>query len=106
VKWKIVWAASVWEVFDELSEAERNEIPEHLKYVKRFPLMYPARTPGSRFRRHRWFLAGNWLVYLPRREKHRLYPGPLARPNSLNMTFLFVGWPQIIPLEAPHTKLL
>jgi hypothetical protein len=63
VKWKIVWAASVWEVFDESSEAERNEILEHLKYVKRFPLMYPARTPGSRFRRHRWFLAGNWLVY-------------------------------------------
>ena len=63
MRWKIVWAVSVWEVFDELSEVERNEILEHLKYVKRFPYMYPVRTRGSRFRRHRWFLAGNWLVY-------------------------------------------
>jgi hypothetical protein len=60
VKWKTAWAASVWEVFDELSEAERNEILVHLKYIKRFPHMYPVR---ARFRRHRWFLAGNWLVY-------------------------------------------
>jgi hypothetical protein len=63
VRWKIVWAASVWEVFEELPEAERNDILEHLKYVKRFPHMYPVRTRASRFRRHRWFLAGNWLVY-------------------------------------------
>jgi hypothetical protein len=63
VRWKIVWAASVWEVFDELPETERNEILEHLKYVKRFPQVYPVRTWGSRFRRQRWLLAGNWLVY-------------------------------------------
>ena len=63
MRWKIVWAASVWEVFDELPETERNEILEHLKYVKRFPHVYPVSTRGSRFRRHRWFLAGNWLVY-------------------------------------------
>jgi hypothetical protein len=59
VKWKIAWAASVWEVFDELSEAERHEILDHLKSVKRFPHIYPVKTRGSRFRRHRWLLAGN-----------------------------------------------
>jgi hypothetical protein len=60
---EIVWAACVWEVFDELPETERNEILEHLKYVKRFPHVYPVRSRGSRFRRHRWLLAGNCLVY-------------------------------------------
>ena len=25
--------------------------------------MYPVRFKGRRFRRHRWFQAGNWLVY-------------------------------------------
>ena len=53
---KIVWARSVWEVFQELPESERIEILEHLKYLRLFPHMYP-------FRRHRWFRAGNWIVY-------------------------------------------
>jgi mRNA-degrading endonuclease RelE of RelBE toxin-antitoxin system len=63
VKWKIVWALSVWEVFKELAEPERKEILERLEYLKRFPHMYPLRTSGSRFRRHRWFLARDWLLY-------------------------------------------
>jgi len=25
--------------------------------------MYPVRTKGRRFRRHRWFNVGDWLIY-------------------------------------------
>jgi hypothetical protein len=57
VRWKIVWAASVWEVFDELPETERNEILEHLKCVKRFPHVYPVRTRAAGF----VAIAGCWL---------------------------------------------
>jgi len=60
---RIVWADSVRDLFYELPESERKEILEHLKYLTLFPHMYPVRTKGKRFRRHRWFLAGNWLVY-------------------------------------------
>ena len=59
---RIVWAHSVQDLFLELPQREREAILEHLKYLKRFPHMYPVRTRG-RFRRHRWFQAGNWLVY-------------------------------------------
>lgn len=60
---KVVWARSVWEVFQELPESERIEILEHLKYLRLFPHMYPLRIRGRRFRRYRWFRAGNWIVY-------------------------------------------
>jgi hypothetical protein len=59
---RIVWTHSVQEPFMELREREREAIHEHSKYLKRFPHMYPVRA-RSRFRRHRWFQAGNWLVY-------------------------------------------
>jgi len=59
---RIVWADAVRDLFYELSELERNDILGHLKYLTLFPHMYPVRAKG-RFRRHRWFLAGNWLVY-------------------------------------------
>ena len=59
---RIVWADAVRDLFYELSELERNDILDHLKYLTLFPHMYPVRAKG-RFRRHRWFLAGNWLVY-------------------------------------------
>jgi hypothetical protein len=60
---RILWADTVRYFFYELPESERNEILGHLKYLTLFPHMYPVRTKGRRFRRHRWFLAGNWLVY-------------------------------------------
>jgi hypothetical protein len=63
VKWKVAWTRSAWEVFDVLPEYERNEILGHLNYLSLFPYMYPVRAKGRRFRRHRWFHAGNWLVY-------------------------------------------
>ena len=59
---QIVWAISARDLFLELPEREREAVLEHLKYLRHFPHMYPVRTRG-RFRRHRWFQAGNWLVY-------------------------------------------
>jgi hypothetical protein len=60
---RIIWADTVRDLFLELPESERSVILEHFKYLKLFPHMYPVRMKGRRFRRHRWFLAGNWLVY-------------------------------------------
>jgi hypothetical protein len=63
VKWKVAWTRYAWGLFNELPEQERNEILDHLKYLTLFPHTYPVRAKGRRFRRHRWFHAGNWLVY-------------------------------------------
>jgi hypothetical protein len=60
---RIVWADPVRDLVYELPETERNAIFDHLKYLGVFPYMYPVRIKGRRFRRHRWFQAGNWLVY-------------------------------------------
>lgn len=60
---RIVWADTVRDLFYELPESERIEILGHLNYLMLFPHRYPVRAKGRRFRRHRWFLAGNWLVY-------------------------------------------
>jgi hypothetical protein len=60
---RIIWADPVRDLLYELAESERKEILRHLKYLTLFPHMYPVRGKGKRFRRHRWFLAGNWLVY-------------------------------------------
>jgi hypothetical protein len=63
VKARIVWADPVRDLFLSLPEHDRNEILSRMELVKHFPLMYPARTKGKRFRRHRWFYTRNWLVY-------------------------------------------
>jgi len=63
VKREVIWTRSVWELFSELPLREREVILDHLKYLCEFPHMYPVRTKERRFRRHRWFHAGNWLVY-------------------------------------------
>jgi hypothetical protein len=42
---------------------EREVILDRMKYLCEFPRIYPVRIKGWRFRRHRWFEAGNWLVY-------------------------------------------
>jgi hypothetical protein len=60
---RIVWADPVKYLVYELPESEQNAIFEHLTNLARLPHMYPVRTKGRRFRRHRWFHAGNWLVY-------------------------------------------
>jgi hypothetical protein len=63
VKRGVIWTRSVWELFGELPMFEREVILERLEYLAHFPHMYPVRFKGRRFRRHRWFQAGNWLVY-------------------------------------------
>lgn len=62
MKRQAVWANSVWLVLQELPERESAEIVERLDLLVFFPQMYPVRGKG-RFRRHRFFRAGNWLVY-------------------------------------------
>ena len=60
---RIIWADPVRDLFLELPESDRELIADHIRFLKLFPYMYPVRTKGRRFRRHRWFQAGNWLVY-------------------------------------------
>ena len=60
---KIIWADPVRDLLLSLPEREQDAITRTLPLLERFPYMYPVRTKGRRFRRHRWFHAGNWLVY-------------------------------------------
>jgi len=60
---RIVWADPVRDLFLDLPNPQRELILDHLKYLRRFPYMYPVRGKGKRSRRHRWFQAGDWLVY-------------------------------------------
>jgi hypothetical protein len=63
VKTRIVWADPVRDLVLLLPEYDRAEIFVRVELLAHFPHMYPVRTKGRRFRRHRWFQAGNWLVY-------------------------------------------
>ena len=58
----MVWTRTVWGLFAELPKAEQEAMFDHLKYLTRFPHRSPVRSKG-RVRRHRWFQAGNCLVY-------------------------------------------
>ena len=62
MKRQVVWANSVWLVLQELPERESAEKVERLDLLVSCPQMYPVRRKG-RFRWHRFFRAGNWLVY-------------------------------------------
>jgi hypothetical protein len=63
VKAKVIWTKSVWDLFSELPNQQQTEILARLDFLQRFPRMYPVRIKGRRFRRHRWFLSGEWLVF-------------------------------------------
>ena len=58
----IFWPQSVLDILLELPERECESILNKIDQLEQFPRMYPVRASG-RFRGHRWFLAGNWLVY-------------------------------------------
>lgn len=58
----VVWPDSVLQVLLELPEEERAEIQRRARLLQDFPRIYPVRAKG-RFRGHRWFAAGSWLVY-------------------------------------------
>jgi hypothetical protein len=59
---RIVWPKYVLELLDELPLKDAELIVEKTKVLVRFPRLYPVR-PKGRFRRHRWLLAGRWIVY-------------------------------------------
>jgi hypothetical protein len=59
---QVVWPQSVVDVLLDLPTKEQSAILEKVQQLERFPRMYPVRMTG-RFRRHRWLLAGDWLVY-------------------------------------------
>jgi hypothetical protein len=59
----IIWADPVRDLFLLLPDSEREEILMRVKMLAHFPQMYPVRMKGRRFRRHRWFQAGNWLIF-------------------------------------------
>jgi len=63
VKHGVVWTRTAWELFEELPDRDREEILEKFPALLLFPHMYPVRRKGRRFRRHRWFNAGDWLGY-------------------------------------------
>jgi len=58
----IVWPKYVLDLLDELPQREADLIVEKVKPLARFSRMYPIR-PKGRFRRHRWLLAGRWIVF-------------------------------------------
>ncbi len=59
---QFVWPQTVLDALVELPQREQELILEKVGRLQTFPAMYPLRAKG-RFRRHRWFFAGNWLVY-------------------------------------------
>ena len=63
MKYSVVLTRTVWQLFAELPDRDREAILEKLPALEHFPYMYPVRTKSRRFRRHRWFHAGNWLLY-------------------------------------------
>ena len=59
---EVVWPESVLKILEELPFREAAQILKKADALEKFPRMYPVRAKG-RFRNHRWFMAGNWLVY-------------------------------------------
>ena len=59
---KVVWPDYLLEILRELSEKQREVILKKVDRLERFPFLYPVRRKG-RFRRLRWFVAGEWIVY-------------------------------------------
>ena len=62
MKAKVVWSQPVFDLALELPAFDQEEIFLRISVLRHFPQMYPVRTRG-RFRRHRFFKAGNWLIY-------------------------------------------
>jgi len=59
---RVVWTAGARSVFRALPLALRQEIAEKTRLLARFPRLYAVGARG-RFRRHRRFVAGDWIVY-------------------------------------------
>jgi len=63
VKARIVWADPVRDPAFSFPMEDQQEIFGKIALLARFPNMYAVRSKSRRFRRHRCFHAGNWLVY-------------------------------------------
>ena len=59
---EVVWPESLLQVLEEMPFREAALILKKADALQKFPRMYPVRAKG-RFRSHRWFVAGKWLVY-------------------------------------------
>jgi len=59
---RVVWPDYLLDLLQDLPAKDAELILEKTRALKRFPRMYPVRMKG-RFRRHRWLLAGKWIVY-------------------------------------------
>lgn len=59
---RIEWPDYIEDLLDELDPQEVALILEKTRILKRFPRFFPIRIKG-RFRRHRWVLAGRWMVF-------------------------------------------
>ena len=62
MKAQIVWFQLAEEVFLGLPARDREETLAKLSLVRHFPRMFQTMARG-RFRRHRRFVAGEWVVY-------------------------------------------
>jgi hypothetical protein len=58
----LVWSEYVLDLMAELPPHESALIFEKTRILRQFPRLYPVRSRG-RFRRYRWVLAGQWMVY-------------------------------------------
>ena len=59
---EVVWPQTVLDALIEMPERDRRLILEKADRLQQYPRLYPVRAKG-RFRNHRWFLAGDWIVY-------------------------------------------
>jgi hypothetical protein len=59
---EIIWPQSLVDLLLEMPDRERDQIFRKVSRLEEFPEMYPIRTHGP-FRGHRWFVAGEWLIY-------------------------------------------
>lgn len=59
---RVQWSEAAHGVFLELPIKTRRAIAEKIRLLRLFPRMYQMRSKG-RFRRHRRFVAGDWVVY-------------------------------------------
>lgn len=62
MKARVIWLEGLEELLAEMSAAEAEIIFEKVDLLEHYPRMYPLLGRG-RFRRHRRFVAGNWIVF-------------------------------------------
>jgi len=59
---EIIWPQSLVDLLLEMPDRDRDMIFHKVSRLETFPELYPIRSHGP-FRGHRWFVAGQWLIY-------------------------------------------